>query len=383
MKHLLIVCGDASADRHGAALVQALRKCDPTLRISALGGLHLKKYADRFVYPLVGVGGFGFWEPLVKLPQLCIAWTSVKALLKRDRPDVVVPMDYYGFNIHVARRARKEGIPVIYYISPQVWASRPKRIAKLAGAIHKMLVIFPFEVDLYRKAGVPVNFVGHPLTERLPPPADESPVPTIGLLPGSRRQTVARHLPLLIQTAQPLKKGFPSVRCVLFRPQEIEEQFYRPFLTQTPWIELLSDPAYETRKGLWLAIGVFGTTALENMLLGVPMILMYKLSLLTYWVAKRLIRVPFVGIPNLLAGRKVVPDLLQGDSTPEKLAHAAGELLRDSTRRQAMRNVLISLGTTLQEGGSAKAAEEILSVIRPTSGGSIEGSPMAPSGMTT
>ncbi len=226
-----------------------------------------------------------------------------------------------------------------------------------------MLVIFPFEKDLYEKAGVPVRFVGHPLLERVPARSAESFGPTIGLLPGSRRGTVIRHLPLLIQTAEILHKEFPDVRCFLFRPEEIEEEFYKPYLAQTPWIKLMTDPDYETRKTLWLAIGVSGTAALENMLLGIPMIIMYKLSQVTYWIAKALIRVPYVGIPNLLANRLVVPELLQDDATPETLAKAARPFLSTSKKRAEMRKELISLRSTLAEGGSAKAAEEILGMM--------------------
>src|SRR5690242_2576143 len=145
MRHILIIAGDSSADRHGAALVDALRAQRQDIRVSALGGSYLRQKANRFLYPLVSVGGFGFWEPLLKLPQLWAAKRAVQHLLKSDRPDVVVPMDYYGFNIHMARLAHRSGIPVVYYISPQVWASRPGRIRKLARVINKMLVIFPFE----------------------------------------------------------------------------------------------------------------------------------------------------------------------------------------------------------------------------------------------
>jgi len=359
----MIVCGDTSADQHAAALVQALKEKEPNVRISALGGIHLQKSADNFLYPLVGVGGFGFWEPLLKAPQLWRACRIYKKALKNDRPDVVVPMDYYGFNIHIAKKARAAGIPVVYYVSPQVWASRPGRIQKLAAAINKMLVIFPFEEELYRKAGVPVSFVGHPLLEQLPAPAGESFGPTIGLLPGSRRGTVKRHLPLLVQTAEILHQEFPDARCFLFRPEEIEENFYTPFLQHTPWIKLMSDPAYETRKTLWLAIGVSGTAALENMLLGIPMIIMYKLSRLTYAIAKRLIRVSYIGIPNLLASRAIVPELLQEDATPEHLAEAARPYLSTSRRRAEMRQALLALRSTLTGGGSARAAEEILAAI--------------------
>ena len=363
MRHILIVAGDPSADQHGAALVTALRQRDSSLRISAMGGVHLQKSANHFLYPLVGVGGFGFWEPLVKLPQLWKAWTAFANCLTRDRPDIVIPIDYYGFNVHVAQRAHQKKIPVAYYVSPQVWASRPGRIRKLAAAVNKMLVIFPFEVDLYKKTGVPVTFVGHPLIERLPPPGSEAPAPVVGLLPGSRRGIAARHLPILIRTAELLRKEFPQTRFVLFRPGEIEEAFYAPFLTQSPWIELKTDPSYEMRRSLWLAIGVSGTAALENMLLGIPMIIMYKLSRLSYWVARALIRVPYVGIPNILAGRSIVPELLQDDATPERLLQTARPLLSDASRRKAMRETLLSLRAALQEGGTSRATDEILAMI--------------------
>jgi len=385
MRHILIVAGDPSADRHGAALATALRKRDSTLRISAMGGALLQKSSDHFLYPLVGVGGFGFWEPLAKLPQLWKAWTAFTRCLSRDRPDIVVPIDYYGFNGHVARRAHQKKIPVAYYVSPQVWASRPGRIRKLAASVSKMLVIFPFEVALYRKAGVPVTFVGHPLLERLPSPATESPRLSFGLLPGSRRGTAARHLPLLVEVAERLKKEFPDARGILFRPEEIEEDFYRPYLKGAPWIEVTSDPAYEARRSLWLVIGVSGTAALENM--GIPMVILYKLSRLSYWIARALIRVPYVGIPNILAGRAVVPELLQDDATPEALARAAGELLRDPLKRSEMRTTLLSLRTALHDGGSARAAEEILTLLTTSSpavaGGGSRDPRLRHSGMTT
>jgi lipid-A-disaccharide synthase len=381
--HLLIVAGDPSADRHGAALVDALRSRRPDIRITALGGTYLREKANRYLYPLVDVGGFGFWEPLAKLPQLWAARKTIKELIQNDRPDIVIPMDYYGFNIHTARLAHQAGIPVAYYISPQVWASRPGRIRKLAAVINKMLVIFPFEEPLYEKAGVPVSFVGHPLLERLPAPAAESGSPTIGLLPGSRPGIVARHLPLLIQTAELLHREFPQARCILFRPEEISPDFYQPYLAQTPWIELTGDATYDTRKNLWMAISVSGTAALENMVLGIPMIIMYKLSRLTYWIARMLIRVPYVGIPNILAGKPVVPELLQDEATPENLVAAAIPLLKNTEKRQAMRQTLLSLRATLQDGGSARAADEILSVIPADAGIHNDGSPMTASGMTS
>jgi lipid-A-disaccharide synthase len=361
--HFLIVAGDPSADRHGATLIQALRKKSPGVKISALGGTFLSRQADKFLFSLVGIGGFGFWEPLLKLPQLYQAFATIKTLLKQDPPDLVIPMDYYGFNIRVARLARAHKVPVAYYISPQVWASRPGRIEELSAVITKMLVIFPFEEDIYRKAGVPVSFVGHPLLEQLPAPGSPASEPTIGLLPGSRRGNIKRHLPILIETAERLRKRLPEIKYILFRPEEIEESFYAPYIKTCPWIELTADKQYEARKKLWLAVSVSGTAALENMLLGIPMIIMYKLSTLTYWIAKRLIQVPFVGIPNLLAGKAVVPELLQARATPEEISTEVFSFLSDARRREDTRRALLSLRETLQEGGSDRAAAEILQVL--------------------
>lgn len=361
--HLLIIAGDPSADRHGAALVRALKAKQPDLQVTALGGAFLSKVADTFLFPLVGVGGFGFWEPMMKLPQLWRAMSTVKMLLADNPPDLVIPIDYYGFNIRVARLAHAQNIPVAYYISPQVWASRPSRIQELGQVVKKMLVIFPFEQELYQKAGVPVSFVGHPLLEQLPEPGTPSAHPTIGLLPGSRRGILRRHLPLLVDSAKRLHQRMPETRFVLFRPEEIEPDFYAPFIRSYPWIELTTDPNYESRRKLWLALSVSGTAALENMLLGIPMVILYKLSTLTYWIARQIIRVPFVGIPNILAGKSVVPEVLQDDATPERLCDEATALLASVQKRNAIRDTLLSLRSSLQDGGTTRAAEEILGML--------------------
>jgi lipid-A-disaccharide synthase len=363
ISHLLIVVGDPSADRHAAALVQALKRRSPGLRITAFGGDHLKAVADTFAYPLVGVGGFGFWEPIFKIPQLWRVRQQIARILQSDPPDLVVPIDYYGFNIHVARLAKDMEIPVIYYISPQVWASRPGRIRALAQVVQRMLVIFPFEEALYRSSGVPVTYVGHPLVERLPPPAEPRGGLTIGLLPGSRPGTVARHLPILCETADRLRIAFPEARFLLFRPEELGPGLYASSVSNRPWIELTTDEEYRDRQTLTLSIGVSGTAALENMLLGIPMIVMYRLSPLTYWLARALVRIRYIGIPNILANDAVVPELIQDAATPEALSAAAAGLLRSPERRTAMRDRLLSLRSHLQAGGIERAAESILAEI--------------------
>lgn len=362
-EHILICAGDPSGDLHAASLVRVLKASRPGLRVTALGGEHLRNIADRFLYPLVGLGGFGFLEPLFKIPQLWWTLQRIKRVLRKDPPQAVIPVDYYGFNIHVARAAQECGIPVLYYVSPQVWASRPERIEQLREAVDRMLVIFPFEEELYRNADVPVTYVGHPLLERLPVPTEPAPGIHIGLLPGSRASTVSRHLPIQLGAARLLRERFPSAQFTLFRPLGIPETFYRSALETFPWIQLVTDENYEIRKRLSVALSVSGTAALENTLLGLPMVIMYRLSAVTYAIAKRLIRVPFVGIPNILSNRAIVPELLQAEATPEKLSQAIGDLLENPQKAAQMRSQLLSLRSILQEGGTEKAAREILSTI--------------------
>jgi lipid-A-disaccharide synthase len=359
-KHVLIVAGDPSGDQHGAELARVLKQRDTGIRVSALGGTHLKSAADQFLYPLVGLGGFGFWEPLLKLPKLWRARQAIKRLLEKDPPQVVIPIDYYGFNIHVARLAKQHGIPVVYFVSPQVWASRPGRVQKLAKVLTKILVIFPFEEELYRQAGIPVRFVGHPLLDRVPEPESANGTLTIGLLPGSRRGVVERHLPVLIEAADRLRSVFPQAQFLLFRPAELSADFYQPYLNGRTWLQVVDDPDYARRKKLSLAISVSGTAALENTLLGIPMIIMYKLSALTFAIARKLIRVPFVAIPNILAGKAVVPELLQADATPDKLASAARAVLENPIAARRMRDDLLAQRTRLgSKGAVQRAADEI------------------------
>jgi lipid-A-disaccharide synthase len=366
--HLLVVAGDPSADEHAAGLVRSLRQRLPGLRVTALGGNHLKNVSDHFLYPLVGVGGFGFLEPILKIPELWRVRRSIDRLLQTDTPNVVLPCDYYGFNIHVAEAAHRRKVPVIYFISPQVWASRPGRIQRLGKVIKKMLVIFPFEEKLYRDAGVDAVYVGHPLVDRLPTPADPGPTVRIGLLPGSRKGVALRHLPLLAETADRLHARYPETELILFRAQNLDAALFEPWTQSRPWIRLEVDGSLELRRTLSLAIGVSGTAALENTLLGIPMVIMYRLSTVTYQIAKRLIRIPFVGIPNILAGRSIVPELLQDDATPDKLAAEAAAILHDEPRRRRMREELLALRGTLQTGATDRAAEEIIRFLaHPTS----------------
>jgi lipid-A-disaccharide synthase len=208
---ILIVAGDPSGDLHAANLVAALKAAAPGIRVSAVGGAHLRAIADEFLEDLASRGVTGFWEPIMKIGFLFDLYVHIKRFLEMRRPDALVCVDYYGFNRRVLALARKAGIPAYYFVSPQVWASRPSRVRVLKSLVKKMLVIFPFEERIYRDAEVPCTFIGHPLLDLLPEPKpirDLRPPLSVGLLPGSRQGELSRHLPIMIAAFAQFRRHF-------------------------------------------------------------------------------------------------------------------------------------------------------------------------------
>ncbi len=372
MARVLFVAGDLSGDHNAAHVAAHLKSQDPGIEIFAVGGPALKKTADRFLLDLVDKSVMGFWEPIKRIPWFWKVLNNViRPALKEYRPDIVVPVDFFGFNRFTAKAGRESGAQVYYLVSPQVWASRPGRIATLKKLVHRMLVIFPFEEELYRKNGVPATFIGHPLLDRLPAVPDESPLrvePVVGLLPGSRAGEVKRHLPLFLRTADRLARDVPGIRFVLFAAQSLSNDFYdrllgrdfrRPYL-----LEIVRDEDYAWRSGLDYAITSSGTATLENALLGVPMSVVYKMSPVTFQLAKRLVRVKHISMVNILAEKELVPEFIQDRATPENLSSACRDFLQDIARRKSIRAELLSLrGRLGGPGAGQRAAEEILKAV--------------------
>lgn len=373
MPCVLFVAGDLSGDQHAAQIALHLKSQSPSLEIMALGGPSLQKTADRFLGNLVEQSVVGFWEPVKKLPWFWrLLHHVLRPALREYRPDVVVPVDFFGFNRFTAREARRAGSKVYYFISPQVWASRPGRIQILKRSVDKMLVIFPFEEPLYRQHGVPVTFVGHPLLDLLPDVADGDPPPrvepVIGLLPGSRAEEVRRHLALFLKIADRLSAEIPGVRFVLFAAPSLSNDFYDRLLgrdVRRPYLlEIVRDEGYRWRTGLDVAITSSGTATLENALLGIPMLVVYKMSWITYFLARAMIRVEHISMPNILAEKPLVPELIQNRATAENLADACADIVRDVSGRRRLRHELLSLRTKLGGPGAARrAAGEILSAL--------------------
>ncbi|MBI5209496.1 MAG: lipid-A-disaccharide synthase [Elusimicrobia bacterium] len=364
----LIVAGDPSGDLHGSHLVRALKAAAPGLRIAAVGGPFMRRAADEFLEDLSSRGMTGFWEPVRALGYLAGLAFRLKRFMLQRNPQALICIDYYGFNSQVLRMAKALGIPAYYYISPQVWATRPGRIATLKTLIRKMLVIFPFEERLYLKAGVPCLFVGHPLIDVLPEPKADHAVGSplrIGLLPGSRLSELQRHLPLFLKAAGLLRRHFPACQTSVFAAEGLGDEHYAA--AKRLGAAVLRETDYKERSRLDLAISSSGTATLENALLGVPMVVVYKLSWPTYAIARALIRVRHIAMVNILAGKGLVPELIQHDATPDNVARKALSLLENTKRYAALRRDLLALRPMLGKPGTAqRAAGEIVNeMVRP------------------
>jgi len=354
----LIVAGDPSGDIHAASLIAALKRQRPDARVAAVGGERCRAVADEFIEDLASRGVTGFWEPLTQLGFLRRLSARLAQLLRDRRPDAVVCVDYYGFNRRVLALAKRASVPAFYFISPQVWASRPARIQVLKRHVRRMLVIFPFEERLYRDAGVPVSFVGHPLLDSLPEPALPSAAdgPIVGLLPGSRRSELRRHLPICYDAFRQLRARRPSLRGVLFAASQADDVYG----SVPEGVTLVRDREYQSRTTLDAAICSSGTATLENALLGIPMVVIYKLSWVTYLIARAIVTVKQIAMANVLAGRVIVPELIQHHATAARVAAEVAAILDDPARAARMRADLLALRDTLGEHGATDRAAQVI-----------------------
>lgn len=378
-KKILLVAGDPSADLHGTNLVKAIKQVRPEIRIFSLGGLHLSAVSDQFLYNLVELAVFGLGDSIKNYFLFRkIFQDVVLKFLDEEKPDCVIPIDFYGFNIHLAREAKKRNIPVIYYISPQVWASRPGRLKKLAKYINKMIVILPFEEEIYQRAGVDVVSLGHPLLDLIPLPITHYPSPItnyhIGLLPGSRKSVISRHLPLLFNIAKMIKDKFPESKFFIPWTKNMPIDYLQEIVKKSSLsISLVNDENYEERKKFRIAFACSGTATLENALLGIPTIIIYKTTWFFYLVARSLVKVPYIGLVNIILGKNLFPEFIQHKIKIEKIVEKAETWLIDQTEWQKIHQELAGLREKLgfnlkvqpegKPGVSKRIAEEIIKCI--------------------
>ena len=335
-KLVLMVAGEASADLHGSNLVKAMKAFCPGVIFCGIGGNNMKQAGVKILVSSSDMAVVGLTEVLQRFHTIFRAANKLKATLKTHHPDLLILIDYPDFNLYMARIARRLQIPVLYYISPQVWAWRRGRVKKIARRVDRMAVILPFEEQFYRKRGVTVDYVGHPLLDAfesnvqrpIPEGGTEIRNPVVGLLPGSRREEIRNMLPTMIRSAEILKTRYPDIRCLLPLAKTIESEFIDAFIGKSSLnIEVHKGDIYEVLNRCHIALVTSGTATLDTAIMAVPMVVVYKVSPLSYRVGKMLIKTSFIGLANLVAGERVVPELIQDEVTPERLADEALTLI--------------------------------------------------------
>jgi lipid-A-disaccharide synthase len=369
---IMIVSGEPSGDLHGSGLVRELKRKSPGCEIFGIGGDKMRAAGMDLIYHIRELSVMGFLEVIQHLPLLRSVERTLEAVVKARRPQVIVLIDYPGFNLRFARAARKLGMKIVYYISPQVWAWNPGRVKKMKGLIDKMLVVFPFEPDLYRAEGIDVEFVGHPLLDVFTEPQGRPEFckrygfdpgkKIVGLAPGSRKQEIERMFPVMLGAARVLHREL-GVQLAVAVSSVLELDFLKSFLRDDLPVELIRDATYDVMKNSDLVLVTSGTATLETAYYGTPMIVVYKTSILTYLIVRVLIRIKNIGLVNILAGEQVVPELLQRRANAPLLARKAASLLQDSKLLNEISHRLGSVREKLgTPGASGRAAAAILSV---------------------
>ncbi len=370
-KKILVVAGEVSGDLHGAHLMEAIQRLDPGVRFFGVGGKGMEKGGMELLYRSESLSVVGITEVVFKLRLIVKALRKLKGSLVRERPDLVILIDFPDFNLRLAKTARQQGIPVLYYISPQVWAWRSGRVKQIAERVKKMIVFFPFEVPIYEAAGVDVEWVGHPLLDIVKPSLSREEAfgrfgldpnrPIIGLLPGSRTHEIERLLPTLLAAAQLLQREIPTLQFIIPLAPGIPETML------SPWIEkafvpvtLVGGWTYDVMNLSEILITASGTATLEGAILKKPMVIVYKVSFLSYWIGRVLVHVDHIGLVNLVARREIVPELLQDDANPKKIAAEVLRILRDPGLRERM---IESMGEVRESLGAPGAAERAARII--------------------
>ena len=373
---LLLSCGEASGDLYAGALTHELLALDPTLTIAGLGGPRFAAAGGLLVedYRELSVTGMIAWIP--KLPRLLAARRRLVAAARSERPDALILIDFSGFNFRLAPAIKRLGVPVIYYISPQIWASRAGRLATIRAIADRVLVIFPFEAAIYERGGVPVEFVGHPLIDLAKPSATRErflaglgltpSAPTVAILPGSRPHEVSRILPDLAAAARRIRREVPAAQFVVARAPHMDDDLFAAVRADDgdARFTIVAGDTDTVLASADVALTASGTATVQAALHDTPMVVVYRLAPLEYQLARRLVRLDTIGMVNLIAGGKIVPELVQDAFTPEAVAREAVSMLTDRERAARIRVDLARVRTALGgPGASRRAARAIMRIV--------------------
>jgi lipid-A-disaccharide synthase len=374
---MMIVAGEASGDAHAAELVMELKRRHPELRVFGGGGQHLAAAGAELLVRAEELAVVGLFEVVAHLPRIYGFYRRLRRAMIARRPRAVILVDFPDFNLRLARAAHRAGVPVIYFISPQLWAWRRGRVRTIQRTVRRMICIFPFEPAFYARHGVEVTGVGHPLVDRVEAAQASLPTPEawrlrlgtapnatlVALLPGSRRREVSFHLPIMLEAARQLREQHPELEFVIPVAPTLDAAGLRAAAggAWPAWAHVVGpDEGYAAIARARLAIVASGTATVETALLGTPMVVIYRLSALTYRLGRRLVKTPHYAMVNLIAGARVVPELIQAECNAGAIVHWANRLLPDGAERREMSDALQQARSKLGEAGAiARAATAI------------------------
>lgn len=368
-RKVMIVAGEASGDIHAANLISALRKQDEHLEFLGAGGPAMIREGCRVLVPMEEISAMGFVEVLQHAWPISKGFKRLKReLFSSSPPDLLITIDFQEFNQKLAAKAQKAGVKVLHYVSPQVWAWRSGRVRKMARLFDKMAVILPFEPGYYQGQAIDVRYVGHPLLDDFSEPPGKDKLKTqlalnpkdsvLGLFPGSRVGEIRYNLPVLVETARLVREKNPDVRFLVPRAAHLPQEMFSA-TGSVPGLHLVSQNIYEVAKCCDAVLAVSGTVTLQVALVHTPMAIVYRMAPLTYEIAKRLVQVPYIGLPNIIADDSVVPEYIQHAATPAALAEEAHRLLYDESYRKQRIAALHCVTEKLGEGGSSERVADM------------------------
>ncbi|PHS70350.1 MAG: lipid-A-disaccharide synthase [Methylophaga sp.] len=374
-KKIIVIAGEASGDAHAARMIAELKQMMPDLEVKGIGGDKMRAAgADTFI-DFSELAVMGLIEVLKRYRHLKKIFNKVVALLKKEQPDLLVLVDYPGFNLKLAKQAKKIGIPVLYYISPKVWAWRAGRVKTIKQVVDHMAVLFPFEVPIYQHAGVPVTCVGHPLVDAVKKNITTQQAkaqfgfnteqPLLGLFPGSRRSEVEALLPIMIKAAEQVSQRINNLNVVIPLATGLDRKVVESILADTPLaIKIVDDNFYRLTSACDAIVAASGTVTLEIALLGIPHFISYRVSPISYAILSRFVKIPYVGLCNIVTAKNLVLELLQDDVTVVRLAEGISQLLTQADSKEKAENirqqVLSALGPS---GGAYNAAALVVSML--------------------
>lgn len=365
----MIIAGEASGDMHGAAVVKALKSLKPDVEVIGIGGELMKNAGVKLIYHINELSIMGSWEVIKKLPTIRSVSKTIDAIISNQRPDALLLIDYPGFNLRLAEKSHAQGIKTFYYIAPQIWAWNFKRIKKIKNFVDELFVIFDFEEEIFRKSGVNAKYVGHPILDTIEQPLEktafckrygfEKSRPIIGLFPGSRYQEVEKILPIMLSAAQELESEF-SAQIAIGAASVFEIDYIKSFLEEESKIKVLQYATYDLMKNCDVAIVTSGTATLELAYFKTPMVIVYKTSLLTYLIGRLLIKIKSIGLANIVAGKQIVPELIQHKASVKNIVNECKKFLTNEELIKTVSAELSKISEKLGQPGASKRIAELI-----------------------